>query len=239
MATDNFNRIDAADIGATWDVMTTETAFEIASNAAAPQNPSADCGETYNGVTFANNQYSQVTLANSVSTGGAGTGVGVTVRASAVARTYYRVVCASAGTELGVMNAGSYTALKSDATAWTVGDTVRLEVSGTSLTVKRNGSTISALSTTDSAIASGRAGIANSGISSAGVRVDDWDGGDLVAGSSSVSPSVSPSVSASVSRSPSPSSSISPSTSPTPSSSPSPSSAGLVIMERAVFDYID
>lgn len=66
---------------------------------------------------------------------------------------------------------------------------------------------------------------------------------DIVAVSGAGSASISPSISASVSPSVSPSSSLSASQSQTPSasisSSASPSGAGLLIMQRTVWDYVD
>lgn len=60
-------------------------------------------------------------------------------------------------------------------------------------------------------------------------------GVDVIAATAAGSSSVSPSVS----RSASPSSSLSASPSSTPSASISPSPAGIIVMERTVFDYVD
>jgi hypothetical protein len=64
-----------------------------------------------------------------------------------------------------------------------------LEISGNTLTVKRNGSTIAGLTTTDSSspITSGSASMHHSSTSSGQPILDDWDGGDLAGGAASKS----------------------------------------------------
>ena len=178
LATDNFNRANSADLGTSWDVMTAETAFNISANAAVPSNPASDASESYNAVAWPNDQYSQA-LIPVVGTGGQTTGTGVALRMSTTARTYYRIVVASSGTEIAKFVAGVYTSLATDATVWANGDTAYASAVGTTLQVRRNG--INLLSTTDSAIASGRAGITHSSASQAGVNLDNWEGGDFVA----------------------------------------------------------
>ena len=187
MATDNFNRADSADLGASWDVMTGETAMKILGNACYPSSVTSDATESYNAVAFANDQYSQVLVA-SIGADGIGAGVGIGLRMATGARTYYRVVACLSGSEIAKQVAGTYTQLGTNATAWVIGDTLYVSVSGTTIQVKRNGSNL--FSATDSAIASGRAGVSHSSNTTADSKVDDWDGGDLAAAVTRVPPTV-------------------------------------------------
>src|SRR6187397_3208509 len=128
MATDNFNRADGG-LGTNWTTTTSETAFVISANIAEPTSGS-DHGGWWNANAFANDQYSQCLLpVIATAGGGLGTGCGVSVREANGARTYYRVVASAAGTELGKTVTGTFTSLKTDATVWANGDTIRLEVS--------------------------------------------------------------------------------------------------------------
>ena len=158
--------------------MTGETAFNISANAAIPSSSGSDASESYNAVAWPNDQYSQA-LIPVVGTGALTTGTGVALRMSTTARTYYRIVVASSGTEIAKFVAGVYTSLATDATVWANGDTAYASAVGTTLQVRRNGSNL--LSTTDSAIASGRAGITHSSTSQVGVNLDNWEGGDFAA----------------------------------------------------------
>lgn len=128
MATDDFNRADNADLGVNWDVQTGETAFKIVSNRALPTAISSDASERYVGVAFANDQSSQATLA--AGAGGLGStvgeGIGVLVRSSASARTFYRTVVSTAGSEIAKFVAGTYTQLTTNGTAWAATDVVFL-----------------------------------------------------------------------------------------------------------------
>lgn len=181
LASDNFNRADNADLGASWDVLTGNNAFSIVANAVSPANVGDDSAESNNSVTWPNDQYSQVVLITSGYSGGAndGVGVGVALRCATGARTFYRIVAAGAisnGTELAKFVAGSYTSLGNSSQAWVTTNILYGEAVGTTIKVKRNGTDI--ISVTDSAITSGRPGLSHSGPSAAAV-LDDWEGGDL------------------------------------------------------------
>lgn len=178
--TDSFTRADNADLGADWSAVGSESAWAIATNKAAPSSQFSDCSEVYVSGSFADDQYAQGVL-GTITTDAAGQGPGVLVRGTTAARTYYGVVCSTQGTELRKLSGGVHSALATDATIWANGDVVRLEVSGTTLTVKRNGVTISALTTPDATIASGRPGLNFSSSSTTACTIDDWEGGDLTA----------------------------------------------------------
>jgi hypothetical protein len=100
------------------------------------------------------------------------------VRVSSSAITAYSAwVNQSNVVELYKWVAGAMTLLGSS-TGFSDGETLRLEVVGTSITVKRAGSVV--ISVTDSAIASGSAGLLGSG--AVGECLDNWEGGSLAAG---------------------------------------------------------
>lgn len=178
-ASDDFNRADNADIGTTWDVQTGSNPFKIVSNAATPNSLAADSAETYNGITFANDQFSQVTLtAVTGHVGADDTGIGVGVRMAAAAATQYRIIGDDSSSIIAKVVSGAYTKLTSNTTGFTAGDVLYGEASGTTITGKKNGA--ANLSTTDAAIGSGRAGIIYSSSITA-ATIDNWSGGDLSA----------------------------------------------------------
>ena len=185
----------------------------------------------WNADAFSNDQYSQAVA--TLITSSEYHYLGVSVRCAASANTFYAWIIpgnkvATAGAEYMIkMVDGSSTTLVSDGgtALFSNGDTLKFTAAGTTLTPYRNDSTTGTCGAqTDNAISSGYAGISgydwNSGTRTL-VRFDTWEGGNLAAESSSVSPSVSPSASLSPSASGSPSASESPSLSPSESASPS------------------
>lgn len=184
LATDNFDRADNLDLGSVWDVQTGEARFEILTNRAYIPAGGAlgnDATENYNGVSWPNDQYSQVLLITGTGTADQA-GIGCATRCSASARTYYRAVAnhaASNNVSFQKMVAASYTNIGQRTQAWTDGAaTLRLESVGTNHTLKINGSALGA-AFSDSAIASGRAGVSYSSTMTS-VFIDDWEGGDFV-----------------------------------------------------------
>lgn len=82
-------------------------------------------------------------------------------------------------------SAGNNTELATTTDTFASGDTLRLEVSGTTLTAKKNGAAFSpALTATSSTFSSGKIGISMKCNSSTltNVNLDDFEGGDLSAG---------------------------------------------------------
>jgi hypothetical protein len=186
LALDDFNRADAANLGANWTVVTSESATAIVSNKASAHDPqTADCSDYYNAVTWPNDQYSQAQV-----TATAGftneDGPAMMVRASAAAKTYYRVVlCHNGSNNLAIAKkvAGTYTLLGSRTTAFTDGDTLYFEAQGTNLLAKLNGSALG-VAIGDSSIASGNAGLSYSfesstGGATTGCTYDNWEGGNF------------------------------------------------------------
>jgi hypothetical protein len=179
LATDNFNRADSTDLGTTWDVVPGTSNCQIVSNAVRASATNVDCDESYNGVTWPDDQYSQVTLAAVNSGGSAGPGV----RASTTASTFYTVEATTNSIALWKAVNGSWTQIGSFSGTVSAGDIIRLEAQGTTLRVRQNGT--QRISVTDSSISSGRAEIhifLSSGTPLNAVILDDWEGGDFSGG---------------------------------------------------------
>lgn len=180
MATDDFNRADNADLGANWTIQSGQAALQIVSNRAVPSNNFSDCGEIWVADSFSDDQYSESVVTALHSSAPAETGIGPIVRGSTSVASYYAVVVNSTAANpwtLAKRVTGTYSDLHDGLDLFANGDTVRLEVSGTTLTVKRNGSTI--YTTTDPSVTTGRPGIWYSSAAS-DEAVDSWAGGDLV-----------------------------------------------------------
>ncbi len=179
LATDDFNRTDAANLGANWTVPTGCTAIPVVSNqcSAGTWGPPI---EFYNGVSWPDDQYAQLVI-TSVSTS-TDSGMGPAVRVTSGGDAYFAQATTSE-IRLYKRVSGGYTQLGSDAAAATANDVLYIEAQGTSILVKKNGSTIIG-PVTDSSIASGNAGIWTTDIANAG---DDWEGGDFEVGGSTPS----------------------------------------------------
>lgn len=172
--TDDFNRANNSDLGASWTTVTSEGNLEIISNTASTINVMTDDSERYSGVTWTDNQSSEAEI--TVSATDAGAGLGVIVRCASAARTYYRIVINSDGEwELLKQVAGTGTALASGTTTYVAGAVLKLSAIGTTITSTYNGSQID--TRTDSSIASGSPGIALSSNITSG-NIDDWVGKD-------------------------------------------------------------
>lgn len=124
--------------------------------------------------TFADDQYAQIKLTkNSVSQ----SYIGVGVRASAGAGYFLYV----SGTTyvLGKVVSYGYNEIRVAGRTFNVGDIIRLEVSGTTLTCKQNGATF--WTATDASHSSGNPAVTGNGFNSTDFNAgDDWEGGDLV-----------------------------------------------------------
>ena len=183
IATDDFNRANETPMAGNWTQIEAHE-WNLTSNVATPAFVSLDTASYWNATTFPNDQYSQAKI-TVTGTGGGGAGLGLGVRMSGTVgnATYYRLVidhASSNNIELSRIVGGAFTQLWLRTQAFTNGDTLRLEVSGSTLTAKLNGTAIGTTYTDASPIASGRAGIAFSSSETA-ATLDDWEGGDLAA----------------------------------------------------------
>lgn len=179
LATDDFNRANSTDLGTAWDPLPSPAAnCQIVSNTVRPSVDDTACYESYNAVTWPNDQYSEITLAN-VSGAGAGAG-SVVVRAGTVGLNTYVVDAFGDKIEIWKAVSGSWTLLGSWTGTVANTDIIRAEAQGTTIRALHNGT--QRISVTDSAHASGRSGVGayvTLGTSLASAQVDSWHGGDF------------------------------------------------------------
>lgn len=160
VATDNFNRANSTDLGTNWDVIF-GTGHQITGNACACNTGSGagwDGAELWNADTFDNDQYATCTISSAPGAGGA---TGLAVRAST--NNFYGAYSDSFNLYAFKVVSGSFTTFNSSA-ALANGNTLRLEAEGTTVRSLVNGSLRH--SQTDSAIASGAAGVSGYGTTS-------------------------------------------------------------------------
>lgn len=187
-ATDIFNNTGASPVALTtysgsWTYSTGTAVVDNAADNVYPTTSGNEFGAFWNADTFGADQYAQATLSTLTS----GVAVGVAVRA-ATGGTYYGCYFEGTTYYLFRVNAGTWTQLATGTQAWTDGDTLRLEVSGTSpcaLVMKRNGTQFgSTYNDSDAArITSGAAGISAYGDNTT-PRIDNWEGSNLGAAAS-------------------------------------------------------
>lgn len=182
VATDDFTRANNNDLGANWTVATSFARWGIVSNAAAPSDLGTDCCERYSGATWANNQYSAGLIKALTGTAASDRGGGVAVRCSTSAQTVYLGICqaASANPDCAILKivTGTFTELGSANGGFVATDTIYLEVQGTALKLRKGSGGADLVSVTDSAIASGQAGIGYSSTIT-DFDLESWEGGDF------------------------------------------------------------
>lgn len=181
--TDNFTRGNNTDLGANWD-SSPDGACQIVSNQVEAPAASSICGETWNANSFTDNQWAQITIANFISASTAQ--AALLIRYSAPpTETGYRISARhnyAESTKIIRYNDGVGTTIGSEnAVTWGNGDIFYVEISGATLTVKRNSTTI--LQVTDSSpVASGRIGLSVvEGGTLGDTIIDSFTGGDLTA----------------------------------------------------------
>lgn len=183
MATDNFNRANETPIASPWTVQTGTDAMRLISNEVLT-NISANHSAAYHSSTPGNGQYSQIVLSNTIETGTGAIfyGVGPAVRMTTGDTRKYSVSCRVGQILLLVWdNVGGPTQLGSTfAGTVALGDTIRLEASGTTIRVLQNA--VQRISVTDSTLASGRVGIQGTYSNDTTSGLDNWDGGALASG---------------------------------------------------------
>lgn len=177
---DNFTRANAPTLGANWSSQTASS-FGIVSNAATDQGGFSSAADFWSANTFGANQFASVVI-TTVNSGNWG---GPIVRASNAANTYYSFetngVSGTGNTYIRKNIAGTVTEILAIATTVANGDTLELDISGTTLTAKKNGSTVG--SVTDAAISSGFPGLTCYGGTD---TFNTWSGGDLASNSASI-----------------------------------------------------
>jgi hypothetical protein len=184
LASDDFNRTDAATLGAGWS----ETSVGVVSNHAKANDTGSDAYGYYSGATWPNDQYAEATLGTTTASG-VGTGYGVACRATSNTN-LYRLIGNASGWELLRFNTATPTSLaSSSATTFTAGDVIRLEVrtngANCDWTVKKNGSTVTSGTGSDtSPLASGAGGVGYSSTDATAAGLNAWAGGDFGSGQS-------------------------------------------------------
>lgn len=186
VASDNFNRANNADLGASWDVTTGSTACQIVSNQIRSTTASQTCLETYNATPVSPDQYSKATIKTFTATGGNSAFAFVATRAAGPsADTEYKGGASGNwawnSSAISKAVAGVQTQLVQDSTiTWAVADVMKLESVGATHTLYRNDVPI--LEAGDAAVlATGRAGVgmlAFGGVV-ADVELDDWEVGTI------------------------------------------------------------
>lgn len=151
-------------------------ALAINTNAVYGNSAGNDSLAHWGNDTFNADQYAQGTIA-AIS---AGNWIGVSVRDAASAMTGYLYYGDNGNRTLAKYVNGTYTDLGLyNGGGFTASDLIRLEVSGTTLTSKRNGAgDTNTGPQTDNSIASGSGGLAAYNNNS-GSRLDDWEGGNI------------------------------------------------------------
>jgi hypothetical protein len=140
--------------------------FAINTNEVHSNTASTDTLARWTAGSFNDNQYAEITLSALTSDGH----IGVTVRSQEGAFSGYGAYASSQEVKIMEWNAGTPTTHYTGA-AYSPGDVLRLEISGTTLTLKKNGSMVTTVS--DSTYSTGRPGL--SGYSNlTGTRGDDW-----------------------------------------------------------------
>ncbi len=150
--------------------------FAINTNSVYSNNSNTTSLARWTGDTFNNNQYAQVTI-SAAQTSGLYIGVAVRVQSGGELNAYGAYTDSSA-VKIMKWISGTPTELYSG-TAFGQGDVLRLEISGTTLTLKQNGSTITTV--TVSNFSSGSPGLSGYG-SGTGNRVDDFSAGSVASG---------------------------------------------------------
>ena len=175
-ATDYFNRADSASLGGNWTNLETAPLISVANGQAVLGGDGFAVARWVGGV-FSSNQFAQTTLKH-VQGGGADDIVDLTVRGSGTVGNYdfygvsfgptFYFVYRNQGDVLAIGNSKTFNS----------NDVVRLEVSGNTLTVKRNGITLTNI--TDSVLSTGAPGFnMYRNLSSSPPAIDNWSGGNL------------------------------------------------------------
>lgn len=168
-----------ADLGANWTAHTLFSGWQRASDEAEALASGANV-DLYTALAAPNDCYASIVI-GTVRETTADSGVGPGVRWNAATQDGYFSQSNSTDTRLyKVTNAGGFVQLGATGAAAAVSDVIELQASGTTITLKRNGTAICGTPLTDSSIASGRAAMwgYNAGVA---CKVASWEFGSLAA----------------------------------------------------------
>lgn len=167
MASDDFNRSDAGDLGANWTNQGgAGQGFKIVSNRAAEISGANWSGAFRSAESFNANQYAEAVYKEGVFGG-------VAARQSVATSSWNGYLVLAAG-RIYSMVGGTPTLLQNYAVAASVDDVIRIEVSGSTIKAFYDG-VQQGTDQSDSSLASGSPGLA----SFATATMDDWVGNDL------------------------------------------------------------
>ena len=184
---DDFNRADNADIGTEWTSgYSSTTAARITSNAVRSITLNTEAIEQYNAFTPNADQWASVKL---TSIAAPNCLVGVILRAQPMPSpvTFYYIAAGGFSTNYTIVKKRinfTDTQLLSQNTAWVAGDTLRAEISGSVITVWRNGALIWTCPSDTGITSAGKVGIylwVATGGALTNAQLDDFDAGNLVA----------------------------------------------------------
>jgi hypothetical protein len=187
--TDAFTNTDSTTIeshNSNWTA--TKSSGQFINTNALYQNGSSTVSYRWAGDTFNDDQYSKGTLVAVASSGGSY--IGVSVRGASGSTSYVVFAAAGDNNYLRRTTSGSDVVIDDNfGSAHTVSDIYRLEASGSSISVLRNGSHEGASPFTDSTLTSGNAGTCGFGNGTTALRIDDVEVGNL--SSATVTPKMS------------------------------------------------
>ena len=180
LATDNFNRANNADLGTSWAILTGEFPWRIIGNTVIPTSLGGDTTERSSGIAWPANQYASVAvIAASGGTSSGTQGVGVALRVSATARTYYRIIIHGGSVINNVTISkfinGVSTTLGFRSVPFVANGRLYAEIVGNTIIVKWNGVALGA-PIIDANITTGSPGVTYSSTLS-NATLDDWEGG--------------------------------------------------------------
>lgn len=175
-ATDAFTGTNGTQLetySANWTI--NNGALDIQTNSLAPDSPATNSLAHWNADAFNADQYSQGTVVTQ-----AGVVIGVAVRVHASAHTGYTLNVEAGNTTYFQKFVGGTETLFDSGTGVANSSVLRIEASGTTITPLDDGATPAGLvaSQTDSAIASGSAGVSGYDDGTT-TRLDNWEGGNL------------------------------------------------------------
>jgi hypothetical protein len=177
--TDNFNRADGG-LGANWtaftDTFMTAT-LAIASNVVTQSSNGTDAFSLWTADTFQNDQYSQCVIASA--TGSSNSGPIVRGTTGGTNKHYEFDAGPGATSAIYLYDAGVGWTSLATGVAVANGDTLRLEITGTTLTAKVNAATN--CTATDATLSSGNPGMHNFPDTGQTITLDDWLGGPITA----------------------------------------------------------
>ena len=178
-ASDDFDRVDGG-LGLNWlkPVPASEQTLIILDKAVTPDTDNAHCYAYWMGITFNQDQYSQVQMRN------VGPWNGVIARAQAgIDRFYMAFVFDVNDYRLYLRKDGLYYSLATGSTeTWMPGDIVRLEAVGSNpvqLTLLRNGNPVLTYTDATENLVGGSPGIGMFSRTDANLTIDNWEGGNL------------------------------------------------------------